>query len=179
MNLKEQDPSIGVPRFGISRFRLQYLWALWTPGTQNAEKRLNGFLPFHISGFCDSGFRDSSYNISRPFELPGPEIPKRGLTVFGLFIWNQQSWFFRDFVNRKFSIHRLQNPLLPQTSNSEMTKFKHEINASCCFSSNDRYSSRASERYKMISLNFRTDLWDPTVHRISVPFSRKFHCLFF
>jgi hypothetical protein len=32
---------------------------LRTPGTQNAEKGLNGYWPFHILGFRDSGFRDS------------------------------------------------------------------------------------------------------------------------
>jgi hypothetical protein len=79
-----------------------------------ADLSLNWKKPVHIvlrgfgvSGFRDSGFHDSGGNDSRPFELPEPEMPKRGLTGFGLFAWDQWSRFFQDFANRKFVMQRL------------------------------------------------------------------------
>jgi hypothetical protein len=62
--------------------------------------RVSGVSRFRISRLCGG-------NDSRPFELPEPEMPKRGLTGFGLFAWDQRSRFFWDFANRKFVMQRL------------------------------------------------------------------------
>jgi len=56
---------------------LQNVKGLWAQHFEVSE--------FRISRVCKSGFHDSGCNVSRPFELPGPEIPKRGLMGLGLF----------------------------------------------------------------------------------------------
>jgi len=48
--------------------------------------------------------------------------------------------------------------------NSEMMKFKHEINDSHWARSNNHYSSWAYEYWKTLSLNSSTDLLDPMAH---------------
>jgi hypothetical protein len=67
-----------------------------------------GVSEFGISGFRDSGFHDSGDNFSRPFELPGPEMSKRGLTGLGLFTF--RGFTIRDFATPDATFLGLRTP---------------------------------------------------------------------